>query len=142
MKTSGFTLLEAMVALVLITTTGLALLNWINTQLMTFEHIQQAHQRQVAIRNVLAFMATINPYERPKGEEILGNYTCHWQTQAVKLPKNGVSPTGELSVFEIGLYDTQVQVDLAATPIAQFTLRQVGFKQVRNLNPDDSPSSL
>jgi general secretion pathway protein I len=125
MNQRGFTLLEAIVALVLITTTGMALLSWINTNLVTLRHVQQAQQRHEAIRNALAFMDTINPLEKPQGEETVGIYTFRWEAQAVELPKDGKG------LYQIGLYDTEIEVSLDDELLALFTLRQVGFKQVR-----------
>jgi len=125
MNQRGFTLLEAIVALVLITTTGMALLSWINTNLVTLRHVQHAQQRHEAIRNALAFMDTINPLEKPQGEETVGIYMFRWEAQAVELPKDGKG------LYQLGLYDTGVEVSLDDELLARFTLRQVGFKQVR-----------
>ena len=125
MNQRGFTLLEAIVALILIASTGMALLNWINTNLMTLHRVQQVQQRHEAIRNALAFMDTINPLEKPQGDETVGIYTFRWETQAVEQPKDG---TG---LYQIGLYDTDIEVRLDDELLARFTMRNVGFKQVR-----------
>ncbi len=125
MNQRGFTLLEAIVALILIASTGIALLNWINTNLMTLHRVQQVQQRHEATRNALAFMETINPLEKPQGEETVGIYTFRWEAQAVELPKDGKG------LYQIGLYDTEIEVSLDDELLARFTLRQVGFKQVR-----------
>ncbi len=124
MNQHGFTLLEAIVALVLISSTGMALLNWINTNLMTLQHVQQTYQRHEAMRNALAFMDTVNPQIRTQGKETVGIYTFRWEAQTVKLPKGGKG------IYQISLYDTQVEVIFEKTLLARFTLRQVGFKQV------------
>ena len=124
MNQRGFTLLEAIVALVLISSTGMALLNWINTNLMTLQHVQQTYQRHEAMRNALAFMDTINPQIRTQGKETVGIYTFRWKAQTVKLPRGGKG------IYQISLYDTQVEVIFEKTLLARFTLRQVGFKQV------------
>ena len=125
MNQRGFTLLEAIVALILIASTGMALLNWINTNLMTLHHVQQVQQRHEAMRNALAFMDTVNPLEKPQGEETVGIYTFRWETEAVEPPKDGKG------LYQIGLYDTDIKVRLDDELLARFTLRQVGFKQVR-----------
>lgn len=137
MKQQGFTLLESIVALVLITTTGITLLNWINTNLITLGRVQQAYQRHEAIRNGLAFMEKVNPYEKLYGEETLGSYQLTWKSHVVELPKTGLTPTGDPSIFEIGLYDTEVRMKSSNQLIAQFTLRQVGFKQLYKPSQND-----
>ncbi len=134
MKQRGFTLLEAIVALVLIATTGMALLSWINTNLITLSRVQQAQQRNEAIRSALTFMETVNPLERGQGEETVGIYKFHWQAQAIELPKDGVSTLGDMSLFQVGLYETEVEVSLEDRLLSRFTLRQVGFDQVHQFD--------
>jgi general secretion pathway protein I len=124
MRQQGFTLLEAIVALLLITTTGIALLAWINTNLLSLTHLQQVQQRQEAMRNALAFIQTINPLEKPQGEETIGIYTFHWEAQPVILPRDGKG------LYQIGLYNTTVEVKMEQKLVAQFNLRQAGFHQV------------
>jgi len=126
MRQQGFTLLEAIVALVLITTTGMALLSWINTNLITLQRVQQVQQRHEAMRNALAFMETVNPLASPQGEETVGIYIFRWQARAIELPKNGKG------LYQLALYDTDIEVLLndKRQLVARFTLRQVGFKQV------------
>jgi general secretion pathway protein I len=126
----GFTLLEAIVALVLIATIGMSLLNWINTNLITLGRVQQVLQRREATRSALVFMDTVNPLEQPQGGQTVGGYKFNWKAQVVELPKTGVDSMGAAGFFEIGLYDTVVDVSLENTLIVRFTLRQVGFRQV------------
>ena len=136
-KQQGFTLLEAIVALLLITTTGMALLSWINTNLLTLGRIQQAYQRHEAIRNGLAFMESVNPYEKEQGEATLGIYQMTWKSHVIERPKMGLTPEGTASTFEVGLYDTEVHMKVSNVLVAQFTLRQVGFKQLYKPSQDD-----
>jgi general secretion pathway protein I len=130
-KQQGFSLLEAIVALILIVTVGMALLSWVNTNLITLDRVQHTYQRNEAIRNALVFMSIVNPLEKPKGKEQVGIYQLSWEAKAIELPKDGTSTLGYLSLYQISLYDTEVKVSLEEALLARFTLRQVGFKQVR-----------
>jgi len=122
MNQHGFTLLEAIVALVLITSTGMALLNWISTNLTTLQHVQAAQQRNDATRNAVAFIETVNPIEQPRGEEIIGAYKLVWEAKAIEL-------LGDTIMYQVGLYDMNVIVSLDDTLVAKLTVRQIGFKQ-------------
>jgi len=135
LKQKGFTLLEAIVALILLATIGMALFSWINTNFISLYRIQQSQYRNEAIRNALAFIKTINPLERPQGEETLGVLTFRWQSEAAKLPKDGISPTGGVGLFQVALYDVKMEVSNQSEILARFTVRQVGYQQVREL-PD------
>ena len=130
----GFSLLEAIVALVLIATTGIALFDWINTNLISLHHIQQAQQRHEATRNALAFMETVNPQANPQDEKIIGIYKLSWKARELKPLKDGKSILGRRSLFKVGLYKTEVTVAVNNTLLSRFTLRQIGFEQVRKLD--------
>lgn len=133
MKSNGFSLLEAIIALVLLTSTGLALFGWINTNLISLQRIQQFQYRQEATQSALAFIETVNPLATPTGEETIGNYELRWQANVVKPPLDGISPMGNKGIFQVGLYATTVEVKrkIDGTLLAQFTVRQLGFKQTR-----------
>ncbi|MDY6994181.1 MAG: type II secretion system protein, partial [Pseudomonadota bacterium] len=90
-KQQGFSLLEAIVALVLVATTGMALLDWINTNLITLRRVSAVQQRQTAIRNALTFMELVNPLVDPKGQEKFDLFTIRWQAKPLELPKDGIS---------------------------------------------------
>jgi len=128
---SGFTLLEAIVALVLIATTGMALLSWVNTNLISLGQVQQVQKRHEAMRSALAFMKMVNPLEMPLGEEVVGIYKFSWKAKAVVLPKDGVTYSGNLSNFQVGLYNTIVEISVQDSLLTRFTLRQIGFKSSR-----------
>lgn len=132
----GFSLLEAIVALVLVASTGMALLDWINSNLITLQRVGAVQQRQAAIRNALTFMELVNPLLEPKGQADLEVYTIRWHAQPVELPKEGISTLGYMSLYRVGLYDTEVSVYADEQRLAQFNVRQAGFEQVYQ------PSSL
>ena len=131
MKQQGFTLLEAIVALVLIATTGMALFSWINTNLLNLQRVQAFQQRHDATQSALAFMETVNPLENPTGKETIGSYVITWQAKTLKPPQYGISHMGNKSIFHVGLYATTITVKYDETLLAQFTLHQMGYKQMR-----------
>ncbi len=122
MNQNGFTLLEAIVALVLIASTGIALLNWISANLTTLQHVQAAQQRNDATRNAVAFIETVNPIEQPQGEEIIGAYKIAWEAKVIEL-------LGDTIMYQVGLYDMNVVVSSDDILVAKLTVRQIGFKQ-------------
>lgn len=131
MKSHGFTLLEAIVALVLIATTGMALFSWINTNLISLQRVKSFQPRQDATQSALAFMETVNPLERPTGEETLGSYVITWQSETLKPPQYGISHMGNKSIFNVGLYAITVEIKQNGLLLTQFTVRQIGYKQMR-----------
>ena len=136
MKQRGFTLLEAIVALVLIGTTGMALLAWMNTGLGAAARMQDASARGEALQNVLEQMQTVNPMRVPIGHADFGTgaagYRIDWNSQALTDPVDGVAFPQGLSPYQVALYRTHVQVSKPADPHwFDLDLKLVGYKQVR-----------
>ena len=130
----GFTLIEAIVAMVLIATTGMALFSWINSNLITLNRVQEANAESAATTNVVDYLNTVNPMLTPEGEAQLGDYQMRWKANASTDPRDGAGYPYGTSLYQLALYQTQVQVQKAdGQPWFDFTLQQVGYKQVRIL---------
>ena len=129
----GFTLLEAMVALALIAGAGMALFAWINTSLQSLTRVQEVNARAEATVNVLEYMARINPMAAPEGVADLGVYSLAWKSTPVTPIRDGSNYPGGLSLFQLALFDTRVSVTKAAGSWFELSLRQVGYKKVREI---------
>jgi general secretion pathway protein I len=131
----GFTLIEAIVAMVLVATTGMALFSWINSNLITLNRVQEANAESAATSNVVDYLSTVNPMITPEGEAKLGDYQVRWKATISDEPRDGAGYPYGTSLYQLALYQTQVQVQ---KPDGQawfdFTLQQVGYKQVRILS--------
>lgn len=136
-KQLGFTLIEAIVALVLIGTTGMALFGWINTNITTLNRVQETNAENAATINVLEYMNSINPMILPEGQANLGAYRLSWNAETVMEPRDGAGYPYGISLYQLGLYQTKITVQ---KPDGQFwfafTLQQVGYKKVRELSLD------
>jgi general secretion pathway protein I len=128
----GFTLLEAIVALALIGTMGMALFGWINNTLLSLHRIQDANAIAEAKLNVLEFMHTVNPMLRPDGQATLGVYRLRWQAKATTaMQDNSAYPQG-VGLYQLALYNTEIKVERAdGAAWFEFALKQVGYKMVR-----------
>lgn len=132
-RQSGFSLLEAVVAMVLISGAGAALFSWINTELGSVSRLQQANARAEALANVLELMRTVNPMLTPEGATSYAAYGLTWKSKAVTDVQDGVSYPVGISLYQLALYDTIVRVtNPDGTLWFDFTLRQVGYKKVRD----------
>lgn len=135
-RQNGFTLLEAVVAMVLISGAGAALFSWINTELDSVARLQQSNARAEAMVNVLELMHTVNPMLTPEGTVSFAAYRLTWTAREVTPMQDGLSYPRGISLYQLALYDTLVRViNPDGTPWFDFTLRQVGYKKVRNNQP-------
>ena len=133
-RAAGFTLLEAIVALVILASAGMALFAWINTQLIALQRVNEVRQSQAAQHNALALLELINPMAEPEGEEDFGPYRIRWRAGLLEPVKDGVSSKGEKGLYEVGLYRIEMDVLLPDnSPLVTLEARQVGYKQVRFL---------
>jgi len=132
-RQGGFTLLEAIVAMLLISGAGMALFAWINTELSNVAKIQESNERAEAMVNAVEFMHSVNPMLRPQGKMVFGAYQLDWTSTEVTAVRDGVGYPQGISLFQLALYDTQVLVKRTdGSRWFDFTLRQVGHKRVRD----------
>lgn len=128
----GFTLLEAIVALVLISTTGLALFSWINSNIAALNRIHDTNTKSEATVNILEYMYVINPMLKPEGTASFGLYRIKWRSQPTT---SLVDPAS--SYYQFALYNTRIEVeDKGGQAWFQLALRQVGYKKVRSAPGD------
>lgn len=129
----GFTLLEAIVALVLTALLSMGLYGWINSNLISLRKIQSVSTRVDAIRNALDVVKNVNPALRPTGELALQDLKIHWDSVVVEDLKEGVGYLNGISFYQVGFYKIHVQVSVKDQQ-AEFNVLQIGYKKVRNLS--------
>ncbi len=133
----GFSLLEAVVALVILASSGMALFSWVNASIVSLRRVEDANARSAAQSNALEFMESVNPMLRPQGRMDLGEYRITWQSSTITAPMDGNEYPRGRSLFELALYDTVVKTYRGADEFwFEFKLKQVGYKKVRSgVNP-------
>ncbi len=123
----GFSLLEAIVAMVIISGAGYALFGWINSSIMSLASVSDANARAEATQNILEYMSGVNPMLKPTGNASLGRYKIRWESKPTTLVQDVKS-----SVFQFALYETAVKAqNVDSEPWFEFSLRQVGYKRIR-----------
>jgi len=126
-KQRGFSLLEAIVAMVIISGAGYALFGWVNSNIMTLNSIRDANARSEATQNILEYMSSVNPMLKPSGSATLGPYKIRWISKPTTLVQDVKD-----SLYQLALYETLVKAEnLQSQPWFEFNLRQVGYKRVR-----------
>lgn len=128
----GFTLIEAIVAMVLLATLGGALFLWINTNLQSISRIRDANWQQEIQANSLAYLNTINPMEKPEGRIANEGYTLTWTSTPITTKQVGISYMYGESLFDLMLYELSVQIYREnQEPWFDFKIKQVGYKRTR-----------
>lgn len=101
----GFTLMEVVVALMILATSGLMLFAWVNQNLETASRLRDAQARaQLQIEGV-SWLGLVNPSNEPQGERHEGELHLSWTSTLVEPPRNEFSFGGGLVPrWELGLY--------------------------------------
>ena len=136
----GFTLLEAIVALVLLSTAGLVLFSWINASFDGLARIEQSNARATAELNAMEFMKTVNPMQQPEGQIQLGEVQVKWRAKPITDLVPNRTDSREPGPFTVALYETEVSLD--GRPNMQpytIKLRQMGYVRSMADLEDEAP---
>ena len=127
----GFTLLEAIVALVVFTMGAFALSGWLSTNVITLGRIKGQQVREQTLASALDLVRRSNPMQDDQGLREVGDLRVKWNATLVQPAKMAVSQSGEPGLYAVGLYEMDVQVTLGKSDVQRFKVRQVGWRQVR-----------
>jgi general secretion pathway protein I len=132
----GFGLLEALVALVILATTGTAVFAWVNVNLDTVRRVR-AREATDLLRSQLANWAqTLNPAVQAQGEaELVPGTAVRWTARPLLSPQVVPPlPGGTTTPFRVGLYELTLTAIPAggATPV-ELTMHRLGLQ--RDVDP-------
>ncbi len=133
-KQHGFTLIEAIVALVLIATTGMALFSWINGNIITLSRVREINAENAATQNSVEYMNNVNPMISPEGQTDMGSFRLSWKAEATTEPRDGAGYPFGIGLYQMAMFQTRVTIQkLNGQFWFDFTLQQVGYKKVREI---------
>jgi general secretion pathway protein I len=132
-RQSGFTLIEVIVAMVLISGAGMALFSWVNQSLDTIQRVDEVGLRASAKLAAVEYMQAINPMDRPDGAVNLGSYGVTWTTEPLTDARDGIGYPRGIGLFQVRLYKATVVVSRSGDNKWQtFDMQLVGYKRVRD----------
>ncbi len=132
-RQTGFSLLEAIVAMTLFAVGSVALYA---LQAQSVRSLQRVAERQAyvaAVDAALPLVEDLNPMREPSGVRRVADLEVRWTSSPLEDPRPGRTAVGSESLFEIGLYEVDVDVRRDGQPSARFKLRRVGYRQVRQV---------
>lgn len=117
---------------------GMSAYGLINSNLISLDRARAAARTSQAVSAALGYLESVNPAHQPEGSTSLGPIIIQWQSSTLREPKDGSGHPGGISLYEIGLYLTRVKLIEDQHLLYEFELRQVGYKQVRDLGDDNA----
>lgn len=133
-RIAGFTLLEAIVALVVFTMGAFALYGWLSTNTLTLNRIRDRQQVEQALHSSLDLIRRTNPMKTPSGKREVGDLVVRWTSEPLEPPRPNVDQSGSPGIFMVGLYEADVRVLRDNRELHAFRVRQVGWNQVRAMD--------
>lgn len=130
-RAHGFSLLEAIVALAILATAGLALFAAMSQSVQMVARAENARLADSAVRNAVAWMETVNPMETPQGEQRLGDVTLRWSSEPVEPERDAMTGYLRPGLYRLGLYSVRLELSRDGRPLTETSIRRVGYRQVR-----------
>ena len=134
---AGFSLLEAIVAMVIMATGLLALYAWLSTNTFALTRVQAQASALRDKRAALALIETVNPLLEPSGSRQLEDMQISWTATPIVQRQSGRTRAGMPGLFEVALFSLDVQVRRNRLAVEHFSVRRAGWEQVRQLGDED-----
>ena len=132
-RSKGFTLLEAIVALTILSMSLSALYSWYSVSLMGLIRSEEKLKVVEFMHEVDAYLVTLNLTGESTGEFTSNKMQARWQAQLLEPQTDGKNAGGQMGYYRFGLYAVDVEVFSIETGalLDQFTTRLVGYEGVR-----------
>ena len=128
---TGFTLLETIVALVIFSGTAMAMADLLNTNLNTLGRVQEVTQQIPAVKNAIAQLRGMNLQSEQGGEFVQNGHTVLWQAKLLDPTRDSQLNSGDQGYHRVGLYQVDFQMLIGNLVVGEYKLRVVGFEAVR-----------
>ncbi|WP_298579453.1 prepilin-type N-terminal cleavage/methylation domain-containing protein [uncultured Luteimonas sp.] len=134
---AGFTLLEAIVAMVIMATTMLALYAWLGSATIGVQRARSVAQGLADARVALAVIEGINPMDGERGSRDVGDLTVRWSAETIADRRAGVTSAGVAAPYDFALYDIEVETLRDGRQTYAFNVRRAGWVATQVLSIDD-----
>ena len=128
----GFSLLEMIAALTILTIGSVVLFSWLGQTMGQLNRFQLQEKESMARLQAIDFLATQNPALTPSGKQTFDTFTMEWKSEPVTESRDSISPSGGLGLYQMSLYNVKVNtVDKNGRTWFTFPVKLLGYTQVR-----------
>lgn len=128
-RSDGFTLLEAIVALVIFSMGALALYSWLGVNIKTLVRVQERSEVAAVTSSAIDALRLVNPMKTPRGRREVGQLVIEWDAKLVEPARTAVTQVGLPTIFRVGLYALDVRILNDGVETQRFQVRQLGYDQ-------------
>ncbi len=135
----GFTLVEAMVALVVFSMAAMGIYSWINTNLISLNRLAAVAESEFVVDSAVERLKLIDLRSETQGSFNVSAYQVNWRAQLVEPWRQGKTQQGSLGLYDFGLYDIHLDLIKNSRTQGHFQYRQTAWYMARQfkLEGDD-----
>ena len=123
----GFTLLEAIVALVLLSAALSGAWTWIASDVRSLTRVRDLALEEAAVQQAVATLEQVNLAREPEGNLMWREFRIDWHAVPVEDPRPGRTISGGKGAFTLTLYNVTLDVRHRERLIATPSLRILGY---------------
>lgn len=127
----GFTLVEAMVALVIFSMAAMGIYSWINTNLISLNRVAVVAESEFVVNSAMERLKLVDFSQETSGRFNVGGYWVDWKADFIEPWKMGATATGGAGIYDLGLFIVSLSLTRDSLPVATYQYRQVAYKKVR-----------
>ena len=126
-RQKGFTLIEAIVALVILSGAMLVTFAWTENVLRQSEKVVHRLDANKILKNFLADLDAMDDIEAGENFAQVGDYSLAWKSEMVD-EAPGVLSNGVKSNFDLSLFSVEIEIRRGAEMIAIYNTRKTAFR--------------
>lgn len=138
-RESGFSLLEVIAALVILSIGASAAFTWLTQSVSTLARLRSQEREQMLRLEVLDYLRAINPTARPEGSVQMQDYSFSWSSRPLRDPVPALNELRAPGAYEVALFEVSAHVSPSAGSPAEgfeIVLPVAGFRQTGEIrNP-------
>lgn len=127
----GFTLLEAMVALVIFSLAAMGIYGWVNANLISLNRLADLAANEQVLNSAVERLRIVNMSEETEGAFNVDEYNVQWRADLVEPWHNGVTAAGAITIYDLALYEVKLVFVKDGRERGHFSYRNTVYKQVR-----------
>ncbi len=129
----GFTLVEAMVAMVILSLSLAGLFGLVNTDLISLRRAEAVVASQNTLLEAYRQVQLLTLADGASGRFEINGYDCAWTASLVEPVTVGRGRVGSVGAYDHGLYAVDLALFSKSRPLGNWTFRVAQYERVRNL---------
>lgn len=141
-KHRGFTLLEAMVALVIFSLAAMGIYGWINANLISLNRLADLAANEQVLNSAVERLKLVDMNKETEGAFNVDEYNVQWHADLVEPWQKGVTALGATTIYDFALFNVQLTFVKDGRERGHFSYRNVAYKQVRQPPKNEEDDKL